>query len=270
LKRSVKQRTPEEIETVWQTFWTSGDGKEVENARKELYDTYVDLVYIIWKTIKGRVPAFVDSEGLLSVGFFGLDDAIRKFSPERNAKFETYATHRIRGSILDELRRVDYVSRGVRTAYRTINSFSEDFFQLNAREPSMNEISDALNMSVHEISDVLRKQEAGLPLYYDGAGAEESEYATDHVTNTPWSPIAIPGQTSLDPFDAVEYSMIEEMILESLNSLSEEEAQVMYLRYSENRTFSDISQTLEMSPSRVSSAHASAIAKLRQDLSDAY
>ncbi len=132
------------VDATWELFKATGD----RNAREVLILHYAPLVTMVANRVGAGLPTSVEQSDLVSYGMFGLIDAIEKYETDRAVKFETYASSRIRGAIIDELRAIDWIPRSVRTKARAVDrAFAELESELH-RAPSEDEVADRLSISV--------------------------------------------------------------------------------------------------------------------------
>jgi len=141
----------DETQELWLEYRRSGDQK----LRDRLILTYAPLVKYVAGRLGSGLPAHVDEGDLVSYGLLGLIGAIERFDPDRDIKFETYAIARIRGSILDELRALDWVPRSVRSRARQIERAMYELESKLARAPTDEEIAQKVGISVEELEDSL-------------------------------------------------------------------------------------------------------------------
>src|SRR6186997_2484676 len=130
----------DELKAIWRAYRIDGDQK----ARDRLILTYSPLVKYVAGRLSIGLPSHVDEGDLVSYGLLGLIDAIEKFEPDRDIKFETYAISRIKGAIIDELRSMDWVPRSVRSRAREIERVIGELENKNRRAPTDEEICLAL------------------------------------------------------------------------------------------------------------------------------
>src|SRR5690625_6083713 len=148
MNTSVSQ---EEIEQLW-SEWT--DNKD-EQAANQLIEHYMYLVDYHVERVANHIPASFDRNDLRSLGLFGLDDALNKFEPSRNLQFSTYASIRIRGSILDGLRKEDWLPRTLREQAKEMEKTAEKLEQQLKRTPSSAEIATAMNLEGETVESII-------------------------------------------------------------------------------------------------------------------
>src|SRR3954468_17468180 len=140
-----------DTQTLWREFKRTGD----RALRDRLILTYAPLVKYVAGRLGSGLPAHVEEGDLVSYGLLGLIGAIERFDPERDIKFETYAISRIKGSIIDELRSMDWVPRSVRSRAREIERAIGELESRLGRAPSDEEISGKLGVSEDELNETL-------------------------------------------------------------------------------------------------------------------
>src|SRR6201982_3598995 len=141
----------DETQTLWLQYRKTGD----PGIRDWLILTYAPLVKYVAGRLGSGLPAHVDEGDLVSYGLLGLIEAIKRYDPDRDVKFETYAIARIRGSILDELRALDWVPRSVRSRARQIERAMTELEAKLGRAPSDEEVANKVGISVDELEESL-------------------------------------------------------------------------------------------------------------------
>lgn len=226
-------------------------------AREELITRYAPLVTQVASRMIGRLPDTVELGDLVSYGMFGLIDAVERFEPERGFKFETYASTRVRGAIIDELRAADWVPRSVRSKARTVEHATRTLEQELMRPVTDEDVAVRLGWATVEVRTV-RAQVAlshvGALDSITGADAETSQIET--VLS-----LSVPGAGS-----SVEATERRELLAGAVQQVRDREQEVLRLYYYENLTLAQIGQILGVTESRVSQIHSGAVKKLRETL----
>src|SRR5262245_50186403 len=142
---------PDDVLDLWRTYKRTGD----KAVRERLILTYAPLVKYVAGRLGSGLPAHVDEGDLVSYGLLGLISAIERYDPERDVKFETYAIARIKGSILDELRALDWVPRSVRARARQIERAMAELESKLARAPTDEEVAQKVGIGVEELEESL-------------------------------------------------------------------------------------------------------------------
>ena len=223
-------------------------------AGDQLIEKYMPLVDYHVQRIASSLPKSVKKEDLKSLALFGLYDALEKFDPSRDLKFDTYASFRIRGAILDGLRKEDWLPRSVREKAKKIEATIEQLQQTYMRDVSAKEVAHALNMSEDEVYAVMSEQ-----FFANVLSLDERPFDDDDQTS-----FTIRDDQSPSP---EEHVLREERIAQLANviqQLNEKEQLVISLFYKEELTFTEIGHIMGLSTSRISQIHAKALFKMRK------
>ena len=230
--------------------------------RDKFIRQYMPLVKYVAGKIAVGMPNSVEFDDLVGFGQFGLLDAINKYDPAKNVKFKTYAVTRIRGSIFDELRQIDWVPRSVRQKSKEIEDVIGELETKLGRTATDAEIADALNMDEDEYHRTVMKVSGTSVL-----SLNDVWYAGDDNDNASiGSNIEAP--SSLNPDVIAEREEIKKVIAEAINELPEKEKIVIVLYYHEDLTFKEIGEVLDVSESRISQLHTKANLRLRAKLTN--
>lgn len=237
---------------LWNALQT-GDQK----ARNSLIEKYTPLVKYVAGRIKMVVPPQVEFDDLVGFGILGLITAVDRFNPERKIKFSTYATSRIRGSIIDGLRSLDWISRSGRAKAKRLKQACQALEQRLGRRPEDSELAEELKMTMEEYQQFI--VESNLPDLTSLDVFVDPENGSSLIE-------LIPDQAagSEQIYDAKE---IKAGLTEAIERLKEQEKLVLSLYYYDDLTQMEIAQVLDLSPARVSQIHSKTILKLRGMLS---
>ena len=223
--------------------------------REKIILEYAPLV----KVVAGRLSMYlgynVEYEDLVSYGIFGLIDAIDKFDHMKEVKFETYASLRIRGSILDQIRKMDWIPRTIRQKQKKIDSVIREIEQETGHAASDEEIAQALGISDDEYEDWQSQMKiTGLVSLneYMEQGSDVSQDYSRHTT-----------AQFVSPEENIEKEELTKVLGEALELLTEKEQKVITLYYYEDLTLKEISNVLEVSESRISQLHTRALQKMK-------
>jgi RNA polymerase sigma factor for flagellar operon FliA len=242
--------------SLWLEYRRTGD----KALRDRLIVNYSPLVKYVAGRLGSSLPTHVDEADLVSYGLLGLMSAIDRYDPERDIKFETYAIARIRGSIIDELRTLDWVPRSVRSRAREIERAIRELESKLGRAPTDEEIAGKVGISTDELEeslvDISRSSIAAL----DELWSTSSEGDQVSLLDTLEDP------ESVKPADALDETEIREALAEAISRLPEREKLVVTLYYYEELTLREIGEVLGVTESRVSQLHAKAILRLRSRL----
>ena len=236
------------------------------SARQNVWtEEHVEKYLPLVKRISGRLaislPAHIDEEDLISYGVFGLLDALQKYEPTRGVKFETYASLRIRGAMIDGLRSMDWVPHSarqkVKRMYQGFNQLESDL----GRTPELNEVADHLQISLEELTAILLQGQHMTLMSLEDVTSVDS--ADTHI-----SPVdMIIDHSSQESFKQIESEEQQQIVVEAVEKLSEKEKMVVALYYREELTLKEIAAVMNLSESRISQIHAQAILRLRGYLS---
>lgn len=241
--------TEEQIKTLWINYKRTND----RILRNQIIEHYAPLVKIIAGKLMITVGEHAEYDDLCSIGIFGLIDAIDKYDLSKDIKFETYATLRIRGAILDELRKSDLVPRNVRLQLKTYEKAKHELYLSFGRNPTDEEIRDYMNLSEEEYKKFL------LNLPFTSLISLDEQLETGNQTEI--------HSFHQNPFETPEENLNKQQLKESLKyaleQLTEREKNVILLVYYEDLTMKEVSQILEVTESRVSQLHSKALIKMR-------
>lgn len=243
-------------ETGRKRLWNEYAKTRAADIREKLILEYSPLV----KVVAGRLSMYlgynVEYDDLVGYGIFGLIDAIDKFDSNKEVKFETYASLRIRGSILDQIRKMDWIPRTVRQKQRKIDAAIKEIEDAKGRPATDDEIAENLGISSDEylewqgqlkVTNVVSLNE-----FMEQGGSE--------------APLEHTYSKYDGPEEVYEKGELKEVLIQSLELLTEKEKKVVILYYYEELTLKEISKVLEVSESRVSQLHTKALQKMRKKL----
>ena len=231
-----------DIDAVWKKYRLKRDNE----TRNQLAEHYLPLVKIVAGRIAISLPPHIDREDLISSGFFGLIDAIERFEIKRNIKFETYASVRVRGAMIDYLRSKDWIPVTMR---QKIRKYEQTICQLESelgRSATDEEIAEALGITIKELKNLIGQYNSStiVPLeeYLQADSIESIEY---------------------NPAETAEYSELKETLAKVIDRLPEKERLVVSLYYYDELTLKEISLILKLSEARISQLHTKAIFRMR-------
>jgi RNA polymerase sigma factor for flagellar operon FliA len=245
----------EDTKNLWLDFRRTGD----KAIRDRLILTYAPLVKYVAGRLGSGLPSHVDDDDLVSYGLLGLIGAIERYDPGRDIKFETYAISRIKGSIIDELRSMDWVPRSVRARARDIERAIAELEGKLGRAPSDAEIAKRIGSTEEELNDSLseigRTSIAALDELWTVSGGDQIALIdTIEDTDVP------------DPQAALSQTEMREAIADAIARLPEREKLVVTLYYYEELTLREIGEVLGVTESRVSQLHTKAVLRLKARL----
>ena len=242
------------VDEAWRRWHTA---KEPQ-AREWLVVHYASLVKFVAGRLSAGLPSRVETNDLVSAGMLGLVQAVDRFVPVDDAKFESYAVPRIRGAILDSLRALDWVPRSVRARSRRIESVIAALQGELGRPATDEEIAARLEIPVAELHEWLADV------------ASSAIGPLDHVAlDSHAMPDANDFQRATNPDFAIESGELRRTMRDAIRKLPERERTALLLYYEENLTFAQIGEVLDVTESRVSQIHAKAVLQLRGHLAAA-
>lgn len=242
-----------------QKLWDEYSKKKTAELREKIILEYVGLV----KVVAGRLSIYlgyhVEYDDLVGYGTFGLIDAIDKYDFNKGVKFETYASLRIRGAILDHIRRMDWIPRTLRQKQRQLDAAYAKIEGMTGRLATDEELAAELNITSDEL-DAWQTQTKVSNLISLDEYMEQGDVKVE------------PGGSEEFklPERIVERNEIKQMLVDTLKLLTEKEKMVITLYYYEDMTLKEISKILDVSESRISQLHTKALQKMRTKLGDNY
>lgn len=240
-------------ETTIVDLWKSyRDNPDIE-LRNKIVLTYAGLVKSIARRAASVSGSYVDIEDLTSFGMIGLIKAVEKFDPDKGVTFETYATYRIRGEIIDYMRRNDWVPRGVRKKAQEIEKASEQFKNENMREPTESELSAAMGVKRTDISQALWENARFNMISFEELIQDTIRTDSSFVSDD-------------TPENSLAQEELVDVLAQAIDNLPERERLVITLYYYEELTLKEISTVLSVSESRVSQLHTRAVKDLKAAL----
>lgn len=237
---------------LWERFKKHGD----QDARDALVVEYMRVVKYVAGRMAIHVPSTVDINDLIGWGVLGLIDAVDKFNPGQNIKFSTYATIRIRGAILDQIRSLDWAPRSLRAMARKIGAARDQLRHQTGSEPGYDEIAAAVGTSAEEVeqcvSQVQTAQVLSLDDYLGGDDGDEARKID-----------LLPDTAGRTPLTQAELTERQERVAKAILELPEQQQKVLYLYYYEELTLKEIGAVLDVSESRICQVHSAAVKRLR-------
>jgi RNA polymerase sigma factor FliA len=231
-------------------MYTAKGKLDVDSMLKQ----YSPLVRRLAHQMLAKLPANVELDDLVQVGMIGLTDALSRFDVEQGVQFETFATQRIRGAMLDELRGTDYLSRGTRKQQRAIEAAVHRLEQRLGRAPVESEIAKEMQMSLAEYQELLGRVRGTQLVYLEdmtGPGSEE-DFLDRHI-----------GEEDENPLARLQDQRMREALIEAIKHLPEREQYVMSMYYEHDMNLKEIATVLKVTESRVCQLHSQSIARLR-------
>jgi len=234
--------------------------KNMQTSKKHNKDDLVvqhaPLVKRIAYHLMCRLPPSVQADDLIQAGMIGLLEAARNYDSTQGASFETYAGIRVRGAMLDEIRKNDWAPRSVHRKARKVAEAVRQIESMMGRDARDNEVAEALEMSLGEYHQTLQAASGYLMLSFDDLGADDEAVATNLNLSA----------TAMTPFDGLQKEDFKRSLAEAISGLPERERLVMTLYYDEELNLREIGAVLGVSESRVSQIHSQALIRLQARL----
>jgi len=246
-----------ELKDLWRRYKVDDD----QRARERLVLAYAPLVKYVAGRMSSGLPSHVEDADLISYGLLGLISAIERFEPEREIKFETFAITRIKGSMIDELRSLDWVPRSVRSRTREIERANAELEHQLQRAPTDQEIADRLELSLEEFQDSLMRIANSSVVALDELWTV-SDASGDQVSLLD----TIEDREAVDPAREMDATEMKDRLADAIARLPEREKLVVALYYYENLTLREIGEVLSVTESRVSQLHTKAVLRLKSRL----
>jgi len=220
---------------------------------------YSPLVKRIAHHMMARLPSSVQLGDLLQAGLIGLMDAATRYEEEQGVQFETYASQRIRGAMLDELRANDWLPRGVRKSQRQVDAAMTALEHKLGRPPREAEIANALGMPLDEYQELLIEVQGHQLLHYEDFGSDGED--TDFLERM------LP-EDKADPLSKLTDERFRLALIRAIGQLPEREKMVMGMYYEQDLNFKEIAVVLGVTESRICQLHGQAISRLRAKMKD--
>lgn len=238
----------------------TAQGKIDKSSQSELLKQYTPLVRRLALQLIARLPASVELDDLIQVGMMGLLEAADRFQSDQGATFETYASQRIRGAMLDELRANDWVSRGLRQSARNVSKAIQAQEQKLGRAPSEGEIAQELKISLEAYQHLLQEIQGCQLVYYEDFDRTQEESSFLDRQNSP-------ADCMLDePLTQLLKGDFRRQLIEAIELMPERERLLLSLYYKEELNLREIGAVLGVNQSRVCQLHSQAISRLRASL----
>lgn len=252
---SAKTERRPSSQELWQRYH-SQDDTHTENA---LVEQYLPLVRAAVGRLAMTLPEHVDADDLHSAGLIGLLQALRNYDPSSGTSFEVYARRRIRGAMLDELRRMDWVPRTVHEKARRIQAIMGELEQRLARTPTEVEMARAMNISVSEYTELLDEIRPAAFICLDAASSNDSNDGGSLYE-------VVPNNDEDGPAEMTARRELKEVILERLKELPDMQRKVLALYYGEDLHLREIAEVFGLTESRICQIHSQAILSIRSYL----
>ncbi len=240
-----------QVDPIWQTFYKS----KTAQLRDELMVKYLGLVHYVVNKLFKTMPGNVDREDLVNIGVIGLSEALDRYNPYFGIKFETYAIPRIRGAIIDELRKQDWIPRSLRSKSNKIKKVVEELEQANRGEVNDQEIAGQLGITEQEY----RQWQSQLNRTSMVSLDKPNPNFDDHNLYE-----AIEDTNTSNPLENLEDEEMKAVLVKVIKKLPEKSRLAITLYYYEHLTFKEIGKILNVSESRISQIHSETIDRMQR------
>lgn len=247
----------EELGTEWKKYKLSQDAKSYE----KLVEAYIHLVRYVANRLAINLSTQVELDELISYGVEGLLDAIEKYDIDRNIKFETYAISRIRGSMIDGLRAMDWVPVSVRQKAKELERAYSQLETSLERSATDEEIANYMGVSIDALHKMIKEASTATITYLEDFipnedGEEKSKRIADYLKD----------ESAENILEILAMDAVRDTLIEAVGRLPEKEKKVITLYYYEGLTLKEIGMVLNLSESRISQLHTKAVLRMRSKL----
>ena len=237
-----------ELENLWDAYRVSRD----ESIRNRLLVHYLPLSHTIARHMHSRMPATIELDDLAQAAILGMRSAIATFDPARGIPFENYCGPRVRGSVLDHLRSLDWAPRMLRSRVQRLQEMTRQMEMSTGAQPTDEQLSSALHMPVEDVQD-LKGEMLPPPVRIRSTTSEDDEHAINLDL--------VPDRHNDTPVREAQKADLKEFFVRGLSAT---ERQVVTLYYYDNLSLREIGETLKLCESRVSQIHLGVIKRLRE------
>ncbi|MES2949712.1 MAG: RNA polymerase sigma factor FliA [Pseudomonadota bacterium] len=223
--------------------------------RSALIKQYQPLVRRLAHYMMAKLPASVEVDDLIQVGLIGLADALSRYEVSQGVQFETFATQRIRGAMLDELRGNDWMSRGSRKSQKEIETTMRRLEHRLGRSPIESEIASEMGLSLPDYQSLLGKVRGTQLVYLEDMsrnGEDDDNFLDRHVADS-----------DADPMNMLRDHRLRESLVAAIKGLPEREQYIMSMYYEQDMNLKEIAAVLDVTESRICQLHSQSIARLR-------
>ena len=241
-----------------QKLWNNWVKERDPHAGDLLIKKYKPLVNYHVQRISSGLPKNVNRDDLVSLGMMGLFDALNKFDIKRDLKFDTYASFRVRGAIIDGLRKEDWLPRSAREKAKKLESQIEQLEQKLMRHTTPEELAEHMNLPIDEVYQTVQEH------FFSNVLSINEQQDQDELEGKSF---AIRDDNTKTPEQQVVRSELLDDLATNIQKLNEKEQLVLSLFYTEEMTLTEIGEMLDLSTSRISQIHSKALFKLRKLLS---
>lgn len=239
--------------------WKAYKANRSIEARNELVLQYTGLVRKIVLRFKGSYSNFGQLDDMVNQGIIALIDAVEKFDPDMGNKFETFASLKIKGAVIDFMRKQDWIPRNQRNLAKELDEVYNELYAKRGCEPAKAEMAERMGITVAHLDKILQQRHNAIILSYEEAINEKMMIA---------SPLIVNESDKSSPESDLLYEELREKLMEAIDQLNEKERMVVSLYYYENLKLKEIAEVLSITESRVSQIHSAAIIKMKNKLNN--
>lgn len=240
-----------QVDPTWRAFYEN----KAPNLRDKLMVKYLGLVHYVVNKLFKTMPTNVDREDLVNIGVLGLSEALDRYDPYFGIKFETYAIPRIRGAIIDELRKQDWIPRSLRSKSNKIRKVVEELEQVYRGDFSDGTIAGQLGISETEYHHWQSQLNSTAMVSLD----KPNPNFDDHNLYE-----AVEDVSSANPLESIEEEELKALLVKVIKKLPEKSRLAITLYYYEHLTFKEIGRILSVSESRISQIHSETVDRLKR------
>lgn len=244
----MEEQQSENIEKLWDTYFLNRNAE----TKNQILTHYIYLVVGVVKRMMPQYQDYCDKDDLIGSGILGLIDAVEKFDRSFHVKFQTYATIRIRGEIIDYLRKQDWASTGLRRKITNIQKAYEVLEREMHHSPTEQEIAGHLGISEQEVNSALQKSQMFNTVNFEALLFEKEQEENFCSVE------------QHDPYHIIEHQELNQALRAAIDGLPEKEKLVIVLHYYEGLTMKSIAKVLGVSESRISQIHSKTLLKMKQ------
>ncbi|MCL2102588.1 MAG: FliA/WhiG family RNA polymerase sigma factor [Syntrophorhabdaceae bacterium] len=227
-----------------------------DNGKEKIVQEFLPFIRFTARRLRWRLTPGMLEDDLISAGVVGLLDALQRFQPGI-VKLKTYAEHRVRGAMLDELRAADALPRNVRDRVNVMKSTYAKLEHILGRMPEDFEVAEAIGVNIEEYHKTLRESGAAIHLRFEDFTGRFGEEESDNLLNT------IPDSDGMDPSLIAERSNLQQILADVIREIPEKERLVLSLYYWEELTMKEIGKILGLTEGRVSQLHGQALLRCK-------
>ncbi len=245
------------MKNILDPLWQQYAAEKTPDIKNKLMVKYLGLIHYVVNNLFKNLPRSIERDDLVNIGVLGLGEALDRYNPYMGIKFETYAIPRIRGAIIDELRKLDWVPRSLRAKSNLIRNAIDRLTQEHPNDYTADDIASELGITMEEFrrwqSDLNKVNMMSL----DQEAPQISEQNLYDV---------IPNEDSVNPLQELENEELKKLLVKALKTLPEKFRLAITLYYFEKLTFKEIGHILKVSESRVSQIHSECMVRLKKVL----